>query len=404
MENELLYNLMKPKTLKDVIGQEHLTGEGKILNNLVKSKKPMSFILYGKPGTGKNSIADAFVNDLNLRYRKFNSTINNKKDLDIIFAEAKMYNGLIVIADEFHRLNKDKQDLFLEYLENGLISLIILTSENPYITINKAIRSRCQLFNLKEISKEDIYKALKKVKNKKILKNLDITDDALKLISEIARGDLRSAYNLLETAYYYTNNKINSSIIKEISPKASLHLDKNGNSYYDLLSALQKSIRGSEVDAALYYTGLLLERGDLDAIYRRLSVIAYEDVGLANPMMGVKVMAARENSLYVGLPEARIITSSIVIEMALSPKSNTGIMAIDKVINDINKEGDFNTPSNLKTSSNTYKYPFDYKNNYVKQDYLPKEKEGTKYYNPQDLGYEKNIKNYYDFINKLKDD
>lgn len=404
MENELLYNLMKPKTLKDVIGQEHLTGEGKILNNLVKSKKPMSFILYGKPGTGKNSIADAFVNDLNLRYRKFNSTINNKKDLDIIFAEAKMYNGLIVIADEFHRLNKDKQDLFLEYLENGLISLIILTSENPYITINKAIRSRCQLFNLKEISKEDIYKALKKVKTKKILKNLNITDDALKLISEIARGDLRSAYNLLETAYYYTDNKINSSIIKEISPKASLHLDKNGNSYYDLLSALQKSIRGSEVDAALYYTGLLLERGDLDAIYRRLSVIAYEDVGLANPMIGVKVMAARENSLYVGLPEARIITSSIVIEMALSPKSNTGIIAIDKVINDINKEGDFNTPSNLKTSSNTYKYPFDYKNNYVKQDYLPKEKEGTKYYNPQDLGYEKNIKNYYDFINKLKDD
>ena len=397
---ELLSNLLKPKTLNDIVGQKHLVGDNKILNNMVKNNKLFSFILTGKSGSGKNSIANALVNDLKQNYRYFNAVIHNKKDLDIIFEEAKLYKNLILIADEFHRLNKAKQDLFLPYIENNLITIIILTSQNPYFSINPAIRSRCQIFKLEELNENDILEGINKAIS--YLKNISITEEAKKMISQLSNGDLRFAYNLLEVAYYYDEkHNITENLIKEINPESNKFLDKNEDSYYDLLSALQKSIRGSDVDASIYYLALLIERGDIESILRRLIVIAYEDISLANPTMGIKVMAAYQNAITVGLPEARIILSQIVIEMALSVKSNSSYKAIDEALNLI-KLKDYGVNPNIKIHTTTYKYPHDYKNNFVNQEYLPIEIKNKKFYIPKTYGFEKNIKSYYDFINELK--
>lgn len=397
---ELLSNLLKPKTLNDIVGQKHLVGNNKILNNMVKNQKLFSFILTGKSGSGKNSIANALVNDLNQNYRYFNAVIHSKKDLDIIFEEAKLYKNLIVIADEFHRLNKAKQDLFLPYIENNLITIIILTSQNPYFAINPAIRSRCQIFKLEELTETDIYEGINKAS--KYLEDLNITEEAKRMISKLSNGDLRFAYNLLEVAYYYNENHlIDENLIKEINPQANKFLDKNADYYYDLLSGLQKSIRGSDVDASIYYLALLIERGDIESILRRLIVIAYEDISLANPTIGIKVMAAYQNAITVGLPEARIILSQIVIEMALSVKSNSSYKAIDEAINLI-KLKDYGVNPNVKIHTTTYKYPHDYKNNFVNQEYLPRDIKNKKFYVPKNIGFEKNIKEYYDFINELK--
>lgn len=397
---ELVSNLLKPKTLNDIIGQKHLVGNNKILNNMVKNQKLFSFILTGKSGSGKNSIANALVNDLNQNYRYFNAVIHSKKDLDIIFEEAKLYKNLIVIADEFHRLNKAKQDLFLPYIENNLITIIILTSQNPYFAINPAIRSRCQIFKLEELTETDIYEGINKAS--KYLEDLNITEEAKRMISKLSNGDLRFAYNLLEVAYYYNENHlIDENLIKEINPQVNKFLDKNADYYYDLLSGLQKSIRGSDVDASIYYLALLIERGDIESILRRLIVIAYEDISLANPTIGIKVMAAYQNAIIVGLPEARIILSQIVIEMALSVKSNSSYKAIDEAINLI-KLKDYGVNPNVKIHTTTYKYPHDYKNNFVNQEYLPRDIKSKKFYVPKNIGFEKNIKEYYDFINELK--
>ena len=397
---ELLSNLLKPKTLNDIVGQKHLVGDNKILNNMVKNNKLFSFILTGKRGSGKNSIANALVNDLNQNYRYFNAVIHSKKDLDIIFEEAKLYKNLILIADEFHRLNKAKQDLFLPYIENNLITIIILTSQNPYFSINPAIRSRCQIFKLEELNENDILDGINKAISH--LENISITEEAKKMISKLSNGDLRFAYNLLEVAYYYDEkHNITENLIKEINPESNKFLDKNEDSYYDLLSALQKSIRGSDVDASIYYLALLIERGDIESILRRLIVIAYEDISLANPTMGIKVMAAYQNAITVGLPEARIILSQIVIEMAWSVKSNSSYKAIDEALNLI-KLKDYGVNPNIKIHTTTYKYPHDYKNNFVNQEYLPTEIKNKKFYIPKTYGFEKNIKSYYDFINELK--
>lgn len=397
---ELLSNLLKPKTLNDIVGQKHLVGDNKILNNMVKNNKLFSFILTGKSGSGKNSIANALVNDLKQNYRYFNAVIHSKKDLDIIFEEAKLYKNLILIADEFHRLNKAKQDLFLPYIENNLITIIILTSQNPYFSINPAIRSRCQIFKLEELNENDILEGINKAISH--LENISITEEAKKMISKLSNGDLRFAYNLLEVAYYYDEkHNITENLIKEINPESNKFLDKNEDSYYDLLSALQKSIRGSDVDASIYYLALLIERGDIESILRRLIVIAYEDISLANPTMGIKVMAAYQNAITVGLPEARIILSQIVIEMALSVKSNSSYKAIDEALNLI-KLKDYGVNPNIKIHTTTYKYPHDYKNNFVNQEYLPTEIKNKKFYIPKTYGFEKNIKSYYDFINELK--
>ena len=394
---------MAPKSLDEVIGQKHLIGKDKILTNLVKNKKVFSMILYGKPGIGKTSIANAIVHDLDVRYRFLNATINNKKDLDVVIEEAKMYDGLVLIMDEIHRLNKDKQDVLLPALESGLITLIGMTTSNPYHAINPAIRSRCQLFELKELEVSDIIVGLKKATKSPFLPNIEIDEKALTYIATLAGSDLRFAYNLLEVCYYAKDSKkITIDDIKKVNSKPVFFADKNGDNYYDMLSAFQKSIRGSDIDAALHYLARLIEIGDLESIFRRMSVIAYEDIGLADPSIGPKVMAAIEAARLVGLPEARIPLGTIVAEMALAPKSNSAHLALDKALADIEKGNVGSIPNHIKTNSPDYKYPHDFKNAFVKQQYLPDKLKNKKYYHPKNLGYEEKLKRIYEYLENLK--
>jgi len=387
---EVLADILRPTKLDQVIGQDHLVGKGKIIRNLVENKHLVSMILYGKPGTGKTSIAMAIVNELNKPYRMLNATINNKQDIDIVIEEAKMNGEMILIMDEIHRLNKDKQDLLLPYIENGLITLIGMTTSNPYHKINPAIRSRCQIFELHELTIDDIKLGIKKAS--KNLKDIKINDDAINEIAYLSSGDLRNAINLLEVAYYGSKNKeINTDTIKDINAKAIFFSDSNEDGHYDVLSGLQKSIRGSDVNASLHYLARLIYEGDLDSIYRRLSVIVYEDIGLANPSMGPKLFAAIEAAERVGLPEARIPLGTIVTEMALSPKSNSAYLAIDSALSDIENGNTGNLPNHIKTNSPLYKYPHDYKNSYVKQQYLPDNIKDKIYYIPKNNKYEDNL-------------
>lgn len=404
MDNKPLAIKLQPKSLKDIYGQKHLIGKNKILTNLIKNKKIFSMILYGDPGIGKTSIAMAIVNDLGEKYRFLNATINKKQDFEIVFEEAKMYGGMILIVDEIHRLNKDKQDLLLPCIESGLITLIGMTTSNVFHSINPAIRSRCQLFKLEKLQEEDIYEALKNATKTEYLKDIKIDNKSLKYIANIAKFDLRYAYNLLEVAYYFkSNHEINIDIIKEINQTPVMVGDKNEDGYYDLLSGLQKSIRGSDVHASLHYLARLLNLGDLEIIARRLSVICYEDIGLANPNMGPKVDAAINAALRIGMPEAQIPLSNIVIELALSPKSNSAYLAINKALEDVLTKDYGDIPNYLKSPYNGYLYPHNYKGSIVKQEYLPNKLINTKYYIPKESSkYEINLKEIYEKIERYK--
>ena len=397
---EILADKLRPQTLDDIVGQDHLIGKGKILTNLVKNKKLFSMIFYGKPGIGKTSIANALVNELDLHYKFLNATINNKSDFDTAIMEAKMYGEMVLIIDEIHRMNKDKQDLLLPYIENGTIILIGLTTSNPYHKINPAIRSRCQIFELHELQKEDIKKGL--TKSLLNLPDVEIDDESIDYIATLASGDMRFALNLLEVAYYSSDKKITIDAIKKINSKPVFFHDKDGDGHYDVLSALQKSIRGSDVDASLHYLARLIEAEDLDSIYRRLSVIAYEDIGMANPGIGPRVMAAIHAADLVGLPEARIPLGQIVVEMALSPKSNSSHLALDAAINDIRKGNTGNVPNNIKTSSPDYLYPHNYPHDWVKQNYMPANLIGKKYYIPKDNKIENSLNKLHEEMRKEK--
>ena len=391
---ELLANKMRPKSLEEVIGQKHLIGKDKVLSNLVANGKIFSMILYGRPGIGKTSIANALINELHIRSKFLNATTNNKADFDIAIEEAKMYGEMILVIDEIHRMNKDKQDILLPHIESGLIILIGLTTSNPYHKINPAIRSRCQIYELKELSIEDIMEGLKRAYT--YLPDLKIKEDALKYIATLSSGDFRSALNTLEVSYYATKDHIITiEEIKKINNKPVFFHDKNEDGYYEVLSAFQKSIRGSDVDASLHYLARLIVAGDLDSIYRRMSVIAYEDIGLANPGIGPKVMAAIEACELVGLPEARIILGEIITEMALSPKSNSTLLAIDAAINDINKGLATSIPKHIHEGSPDYIYPHNYKNDYVPQEYMPANLKNRKYYQAKDNKYEANLNKIY---------
>ncbi len=389
---KLLADIKRPTKLDDVIGQSHLIGKGKIITNLVKNKKMFSIILYGKPGCGKTSIANAIVNELDIKYRFLNATVNTKKDFDVVIEEAKMYGEIILVIDEIHRMNKDKQDLLLPYIESGLVILIGLTTSNPYYSINPAIRSRCQIFEVKPLKNNDILTGLKKISKEE---KINVTDEALKHIANASQGDFRFAINLLEVAKYHKKN-ITINDIKEINPKVNLYADKNEDGHYDVISAFQKSIRGSDVDASLHYLARLIEAGDLDILFRRLLVVTYEDIGLANPSMGPKVMAAINAVERLGIDEGKIALANVVIELAQSPKSNSAYLAINAAINDIKMGNSGEVPNNIKTHSKDYLYPHDYPKYWVKQNYMPLKLQNKKYYNKKNNKYENNL----DLINK----
>ena len=397
---EILANELRPKTLDDILGQEHIIGKGKIINNLIKNKKMFSLILYGKPGIGKTTIAQVIANELELPVKFLNAVINNKQDFDIAIAEAKMHGTLLLVIDEIHRMNKDKQDILLPHIENGTIILIGLTTSNPYHKINPAIRSRCQIFELKSLTEKDIIKGLKKALDK--LKNIKITDKELKHIAALSNGDIRSAYNLLEIAYYSdSKHEVTEELIKQLNNTPVYFHDKNETGHYDLLSAFQKSIRGSDPDAAIHYLSRLLFVGDLDSIYRRLSVIVYEDIGLANPSLGPKLYAAIQASELVGMPECIIPLGQVVIEMALSPKSNSASSAILAAYADVENGVTGDIPENIRIDTKTYKYPHDYPNAWVKQEYMPSNLKNRKYYQPK---FNKHEASLYNLYKEMRDD
>ncbi|UAC50067.1 replication-associated recombination protein A [Bacillus aquiflavi] len=412
---------MRPRTINEVIGQQHLVGEDKIIYRMVKAKQLSSMILYGPPGIGKTSIASAIAGSTTYAFRTLNAVTNNKKDLEIVAAEAKMSGKVILLLDEVHRLDKGKQDFLLPFLENGMITLIGATTSNPYHSINPAIRSRCQIFELHPLSIDEIKTALVHGLTDKERgfgnKTIHMTDEALTHLATASNGDVRSALNALELAVLSTEEDENRTIhidlhtAEECIQKKSFTHDKNGDAHYDVLSALQKSIRGSDVNAALHYLGRLIVAEDLQSITRRLLVIAYEDVGLANPQAGPRTLAAIETSERVGFPEARIPLANAVIELCLSPKSNSAYKAIDAALADIRSGKSGEVPAHLKDAHYKgarelgrgidYLYPHDYENGWVKQQYLPDPLKHRTYYEPKHTGkFELALASIYEKIRK----
>ena len=397
---------MRPRSIEEVVGQQHLVGEGKIIARMVKAKQLSSMILYGPPGIGKTSIASAIAGSTKYAFRSLNAVTNNKKDMEIVVAEAKMSGKVILLLDEVHRLDKGRQDFLLPYLENGMIILIGATTSNPYHAINPAIRSRCQIFELFPLTEEDIKLTLQRAIEDPDLGlgryKINIDEDALNHLTTGSNGDARSSLNALELAVLSTEANedgvihITTSIAEECLQKKSLAHDKDGDAHYDVLSGLQKSIRGSDTNAALHYLGRLIEAGDLPSITRRLLVISYEDIGLANPQAGPRTLAAIQTAEKIGFPEARIPLSVVVIELCLSPKSNSAYSALDEALHDIRAGRSGEVPLHLKDAHYKgaaelgrgigYKYPHDYESGWVNQQYLPDRLKNKQYYKPKKTG------------------
>lgn len=406
MKDEPLAYRMRPRTIDEVIGQGHLVGKNKIIYRMVKARQLSSMILYGPPGVGKTSIASAIAGSTKYAFRTLNAVTNNKKDMEIVAAEAKMSGKVILLLDEVHRLDKAKQDFLLPYLESGMIVLIGATTSNPYHAINPAIRSRCQIFELFPLSLDEIKTALARAlddADRGLGKyKVKIEEAAFNHFAQGSNGDVRSALNALELAVISSEPDndgvihITLAIAEECLQKKSLAHDKDGDAHYDVLSAFQKSIRGSDANAALHYLGRLIEAGDLPSIARRLLVIAYEDIGLASPQAGARTLAAIEAAERLGFPEARIPLAAAVIELCLSPKSNSAMMAIDAALSDIRAGKSGEVPAHLKDAHYKsakrlgrgigYKYPHDFENGWVKQQYLPDTLKFARYYNPKKTG------------------
>ncbi|MFL4499425.1 replication-associated recombination protein A [Weissella sp. MSCH1] len=412
---------MRPRTIEEVVGQQHLVGEGKIIHRMVTAKMLSSMILYGPPGTGKTSIASAIAGSTKYAFRILNAATDSKKDLQIVAEEAKMSGTVVLLLDEIHRLDKTKQDFLLPHLESGRIVLIGATTENPYLSILPAIRSRSQIFEVQPLSEDDMKIAIQRALTDKDrgLGNFDavLDEDAERQLVYATNGDLRSALNGLELAVKSTlpsedgQIHITLPIIEETVQRKALTADKDGDGHYDVISALQKSIRGSDTDAALHYLARLIEAGDLPIISRRLRVIAYEDIGLANPAVAARAITAIDTAEKLGFPEARIPLANAVIELALSPKSNSAYTAIDAALADVRKGGTGDVPDHLKDAHYKgaeklghgvdYVYPHGYPGDWVPQQYLPDKLVGKHYFDP--AGNSKVEVAYKDQYQKLSD-
>lgn len=351
MATTLAYR-MRPKTLKNVLGQKHIIGENALFSQFVKKNHPMSTILYGPPGCGKTTLASALANDLNIPYRLFNASTGNKKEMDIIIEEAKMYGELFVIIDEVHRLNKDKQDHLLPHIENGLLIIAGCTTANPYHSINPAIRSRCQIVEVKPLSHEDIIKGLQHALTAEegLNNEYQVEPGVLEFIAKISSGDIRYAYNCLEVCTILApQSNISLELVQNSILKANAQYDKDEDQYYDTLSGLQKSIRGSDPNGALYYLGKLIEANDIESLERRVITTAYEDIGLANPNACMRTVMAFQAAKIIGFPEARIPIANAIIDLCLSPKSKSSETAIDAALQSL-KEHPYPAPSYLRLS------------------------------------------------------
>ena len=416
MKNQPLAYRMRPTCLEEVVGQQHLVAPGKIISRMIAAKQLSSMILYGPPGIGKTSIASAIAGTTKYAFRTLNAATDTKKELQIVIEEAKMSGTVILLLDEIHRLDKTKQDFLLPHLENGRVILIGATTENPYIAINPAIRSRTQIFELIPLTPEEIHQALNRALTDETKGlgqyDVEVTDGAMHTLTHFSNGDVRSSLNALELAVKSTpENEDGKIIITEeiagncLQRKVFAH-DKNGDQHYDVISAFQKSIRGSDVDAALHYMARLIEAGELITLIRRLLVIAYEDIGLANPAGASRAVLAVQAAEKLGLPEARIPLANAVIELALSPKSNTAILSIDAALSDVRQGKSGNIPSHLQDAhyqgaqklgrGTNYQYPHNYPNHWVKQQYLPDTLKHTQYFHPDPTSrFEEALKEQY---------
>lgn len=382
-----LADKVRPKSFDEVIGNQELLNT---LTKLIKNDRLVSLILYGPTGVGKTTIADIIAGSYPLNHFRFNASTDNKALLKQIVETIKLYDSVLLIIDEIHRMNRDIQDYLLPYVEKGNIVMIGLTTENPYISVNPAVRSRVSIFKVKRPDTLDIENFIKKIDISEFKKGLKIADEVYKKIAFAANGEVRSAINMLELLLLSANEneEIDLSFAEKHLPQAAISAFKTGDDYYDILSAFHKSVRGSDVNAALHYLARLIVAGDLKSLVRRIRAIVYEDIGLANPLMGVKVEAACSLAEAVGFPEARNALGAITVEMCISPKSNSAHLAIDKAIEDVLSGKTYQVPSHLINNptfddKSPYKYAHDYEGHIVKQDYLPKELQGTIYFTPQ---------------------
>lgn len=392
----------RPKTINDIIGQDHLVKNDGPISLMLKTNKLKSFILFGKPGMGKTSIANVIKNIYPDCTSLFNASTDKKDKLISICKPSILKPINIIIVDEIHRMKKDIQDYLLPFLEDESVILIGLTTENPYITINYAIRSRIHIYKLNDITHDDLYMYLKDISSKE---NILISDEIINYIILASKLEIRRALNILELiSLTDEKNRDIKNIEKLIGIKYS-KIDDKQVSYYDILSALIKSIRGSDVDASIYYLARFLESEDLQMIKRRLIISAYEDIGLANPQLLPRIYQACNAALDVGLPEARIILSVAVIELATSPKSNSAYNAINDAINDLEYTNSYKIPSHILNreikENHNYLYPHDFKDSVVKQQYMPDELKNKIYYVKKNNKYEDKLDEYYSKIKKI---
>lgn len=395
---------VRPKTLDDVIGQAHLLGPDSFLRKSVEKKTPFSLIFFGPPGTGKTTIAEAYAKSLGAHFVSLNAVTATKKDLEIAVGEAKIWRPCLLIMDEVHRLDKTKQDYLLPYVENGTFTLLGATTANPYIALSRAIRSRCKILELHPLSEAEVVEGLKRAIAipEGLNSKASFSEDALAYIARLSGGDLRFALNILEEAYvqYSDEGEIDLEKAKSITSVPNYAMDKDEEEHYDSVSALQKSIRGQDVDAALYYLARLCAAGDLDSIKRRLLVTAYEDIGLGNPNAVLRTQMAIMAAEQIGFPEAVIPLGDAVIDLCLSPHSRAGDESILGAMEFASKMPfhvqDYLklTPVSLKEED---KYPYDRPDLWEHIQYLPDEFADIQFYKPQySSTYEKALNQNYE--------
>ena len=419
-----LASRLRPKTLDEVVGQQHIIGKGKLLYRAIKADKLGSIIFYGPPGTGKTTLAKVIANTTSAEFLQINATSAGKKDMEEVIETAKNNAGMygkktILFVDEIHRFNKGQQDYLLPFVEDGTIILIGATTENPYFEVNGALISRSRIFELKSLQTKDIKELILRAVNDKERGmgsyNAKIDDDALEFLADMANGDARAALNAIELGILTTDRgedgiiHITLEVAGECIQKRPVRYDKTGDNHYDTISAFIKSMRGSDPDAAVYYLARMLYAGeDVKFIARRIMICAAEDVSNADPQALVVAVSAAQAVERLGMPEGRIVLAQAAAYVASAPKSNSAIMAIDDAMASVQNEKISGVPNHLKDAhyksagklghGNGYKYAHDYPNHYVEQQYLPDELVGRKFYGPSENGYEKNIREYFDKI------
>ena len=421
-----LASRLRPTTLEEVVGQQHIIGKDKLLYRAIKADKLSSIIFYGPPGTGKTTLAKVIAHTTSAEFRQINATVAGKKDMEDVIKKAQDLKGMyqkktILFVDEIHRFNKGQQDYLLPFVEDGTIILIGATTENPYFEVNSALISRSSIFELKPLSKEDIKKLLERavydVEKGMGSYGAVIDEEALDFLADVAGGDARSALNAVElgilTTERSTDDKIHITIdvAAECIQKRVMNYDKTGDNHYDTISAFIKSMRGSDPDAAVYYLAKMLYAGeDIKFIARRVMICAAEDVGNADPMALTVAVSASQAIERIGMPEAQIILSQAAIYVATAPKSNSAVNAIFEAMDNVKKmkttvpsylqDAHYGGAANMGRGIG-YKYAHDYPNHYVEQQYLPDEIKDEKFYHPSDNGHEKDIKEWMNFLKNV---